>query len=88
MTDKKVYVGKKGTKTSYAARHWSKTPRRPLNRFEAESNSKRVSAPAKKLKVCDKDFDVNYAFSYRIINFLAVFSAISLTREVIRVILT
>jgi len=52
MSDKKIYVGKKGTKTSYPARHQSKAPRRSLNRFKAESDSKRVGASAKKLKVC------------------------------------
>lgn len=48
-----------------------------MNRFEAESDSIGVSASAKKIKVNDEDFDVKYEFSYRIINFFAVFSAIS-----------
>ncbi|TGZ54483.1 Uncharacterized protein DBV15_06967 [Temnothorax longispinosus] len=78
MSDKKVFTGKKGTKTSYPTRHRSNvSARRSLNRFEAESDSAGVSVSAKKLKVGDEDFDVKYEFGYRIINFFAVFSAIS-----------
>ena len=77
MSGKKVYVGKKGTKKSYPTRHRSKTEKRSSNRFEIESNSAGVSASAKKLKLSDKDFDVNNQFGYRIINFLAVFSVIA-----------
>jgi len=76
MSDRKVYVGKKGTKESYPTRRQSNTlTRRPLNRYEG--SSERVSVSAKKLKVSDEDFDINYEFAHRIINFFAVFSAIS-----------
>ena len=40
---------------------------------ELESDLAGVSASAKKLKLSDKDFDVNNQFGYRIIHFLAVF---------------
>ncbi|GBP47585.1 hypothetical protein EVAR_40141_1 [Eumeta japonica] len=43
----------------------------PLNRYETESDSKGVSASAKKLKDRDEEFDINYELSYRIINFNA-----------------
>lgn len=62
-----MYVGKKGTKGSYPTRRWSNTStRRPLNRYEAEGSSEGVSASAKKLKVSDEDFDINYEFAHRI----------------------
>lgn len=78
MSDAKVYPGKKGTKKSYPTRFRSNaSKRRPLNRFEAESDSTGVSASAKKLKVSDEDFDINHELSYRIIHFVAVFSVIS-----------
>lgn len=60
----------------------SVSARRPLNRFEAESDSAGVSASAKKLKVGDEDFDVKCEFGYRIINFFAIFLCHFATREV------
>ncbi|KYM96846.1 hypothetical protein ALC62_12480 [Cyphomyrmex costatus] len=78
MSDKKVYTGKKGTRTSYPTRCRSSViKRRPLNRFEVEDGSSGVSASTKKLKVDHDDIDVKCEFGYRIINFFAVFSAIS-----------
>jgi len=72
MSDK-VYVGKKGSKTSYPTRRRSNASKRPLNRYEAEKDSEGVSASAKKLEKCGNEFDINYGFGYRIINFLMVF---------------
>ncbi|CAB3225803.1 unnamed protein product [Arctia plantaginis] len=74
----RVYLGKKGTKTAYPTRRRSGgMKRRPLNQYECESDEQGVSASAKKLKDCNEEFDVNSQFSYRIINFCAVFSVIA-----------
>ena len=40
-------------------------------------NSEGVSASAKKLNMANEDFDINYDFSNRILNFVTVFSVIS-----------
>ncbi|XP_039307368.1 uncharacterized protein LOC120358202 [Solenopsis invicta] len=77
MSDKKVYKGKKGTKTSYPTRRRSSASKRPMNRFEAEGDSAGVSASARKLQMNNDDIDVKSEFGYRIINFFAVFSVIS-----------
>ncbi|XP_015590648.1 uncharacterized protein LOC107265572 [Cephus cinctus] len=78
MSDTNIYLGKEGTKNSYPTRCRSSVlSRRLLNGYEAEGNTEAVSASAKKLKVCSDDFDVNYGFGYRIINFIAVFSTIA-----------
>lgn len=76
MTSKKVYNTKKGTKYNCARRRIA--PKRPLNRYEVESDTQGVSASAKKLKDREADdFDINNHLQYRIINFLAVFHTIS-----------
>jgi len=75
MSHERVYVDKKGTKES--RRRSNVSSRRPMNKYEAESDSGGVSVSAKKLKVSDEDFDLNHHFGYRIINFLTVFSVIS-----------
>lgn len=73
-----MYTSHKGSKISYQTRRRSNvTKRRPLNRYEAEEDSAGVSASAKKLKVDTDDIDIQSEFGYRIINFFAVFSAIS-----------
>ena len=78
MESKRVYLGKKGTKDNYPTRNRSRqSSNRPMNRYEAEGDSSGVSASAKKLKTLEDDFNINYSFGYRIINFLAVFSTIS-----------
>lgn len=78
MENKKVYEGRKGTKTNYQTRHRSrKSGNRPMNRYEVEGDSSGVSASAKKLKLSDDDFDINHQFGYRIIQFWTVFSVIS-----------
>jgi len=47
-------MGKKGTKESYPTRRRSNiSSRRPMNKYEAESDSDGVSASVKKLKVSD-----------------------------------
>ena len=51
--------------------------KRPLNRYETEGNSEGVSASAKKLNMAIEDFDINYDFGNRILNFVTVFSVIS-----------
>lgn len=75
------YSGKKGTKTSVSSvRRPKVSRRRPLNRHEAEApDDLNASSSAKKLKQSEDlyDIEVNPAFGYRIINFIAVFSAIS-----------
>lgn len=78
MSDKnKIYLQQKGTKELHSTRRRSNvSKRRPKNRFEIEGDAEGVSASAKKLKTSE-DFDVNYDFRYRIINFLAVFAVIS-----------
>lgn len=81
MSDKKVYSGRKGTKTSYPTRHRKQASKRPLNRFEAESDTEGVSASAKKLKVYNENFDVDYGFGYNHKFFIGVFCYCS-TREV------
>lgn len=73
----RVYLGKKGTKTSYPTRRRSGGKKRPLNQYERESDEPGVSASAKKLKDCNEEFDVNSQFGYRIINFCAVFAVIA-----------
>jgi len=78
MSEKKVYASHKGLKISYQTRRRSNVKkRRPPNRYEAEEDSAGVSASAKKLKVDTDDIDIQSEFGYRIINFFAVFSAIS-----------
>jgi hypothetical protein len=78
MSEKKVYASHKGSKISYQTRRRSNvTKRRPSNRYESEEDSAGVSASAKKLKVDTDDIDIQSEFGYRIINFFAVFSAIS-----------
>lgn len=76
-----LYSGKKGTKTSVSSvRRPKVSRRRPLNRHEAEApDDLNASSSAKKLKQSEDlyDIEVNPAFGYRIINFIAVFSAIS-----------
>lgn len=79
MSDKTGY--KKGSKTDSA---FSKKPkasrRRSLNRHELEvPEDLNVSTSAKKLKQSDDlyDIEVDDAFSYRLLNFVAVFAAIS-----------
>ena len=76
-----LYSGKKGTKTSVSTvRRATISRRRPLNRHEAEApHDLNASSSAKKLKQSEDlyDIEVNPAFGYRIINFIAVFSAIS-----------
>lgn len=75
------YSGKKGTKTSVSSvRRPTASRRRPLNRHEVEApDDLNASSSAKKLKQSEDlyDMEVNPAFGYRIINFIAVFSAIS-----------
>ena len=66
-----MYSGKKGTKKSYPTRRRSSGTKRPLNGFEAEGNSKEVSASAKKLNMVNEDF------GNRILTFVTVFSVIS-----------
>ncbi|KYN14574.1 hypothetical protein ALC57_13208, partial [Trachymyrmex cornetzi] len=53
--------------------------RRPLNRFEAEQDSEKVSTSAKKLKSSkfNNDVPVDDTFGYRILHFAAFVSAIS-----------
>jgi len=53
--------------------------RRPLNRFEAETNAEDVSASAKKLRLSTSSCDVNInaEFGYRFINFITVTNAIA-----------
>lgn len=80
MSDKKVYESKKGSKTTTTATKRSKiSNRRPPNRWSMEREEENVSASAKKLRLGNKSFeaDENPAFGYRILNFVAVFAAIS-----------
>lgn len=81
MSDKVVYSGKKGIKTSFCNRKRPQiSRRRPLNRHELEApEDLNASTSAKKLKQSEYlyDVEVDQAFGYRIINFIAVFSAIS-----------
>lgn len=78
MSEKKLYAGRKGSKILYQTRRRSNvTKRRPSNRYEAEEDLTGVSASAKKLKVDIDDIDIQSEFDYRVINFFAVFSAIS-----------
>lgn len=82
MSDKVVYSAKKGIKTSFCNKKRPKiSRRRPLNRHELEApDDLNASTSAKKLKQSEDlyDIEVNPAFGYRIINFIAVFSAISI----------
>ncbi|XP_071568778.1 uncharacterized protein [Temnothorax nylanderi] len=85
MSDKeKVYDTKKGTKIQYKTRKRSKiSNRKPVNRFSIEQDIEYVSTSAKKLKLskdecnCGDDVELDNAFGYRLLNFVAVFSAIS-----------
>jgi len=80
MSDKiLVYKGQKSKKGSSSnLKRPCVSKRRPLNRFELKKSSvEDVSTSARKLAATDRDdFEVDKGFGYRIINFLAVFSAI------------
>lgn len=80
MGDRKiVYNAKKGTRINYRSLHRRNiSNRRPPNRYEAEVNTEGVSASAKKMRMSTSanDIDVDAQFGYRIINFIAVMSAI------------
>lgn len=80
MSDPSItYNSKKGTKTSSGKRP-KISRRRPLNRYELEkSDNLNVSTSAKKLKQSEDlyDLEVDPSFTYRIIDFIAVFTAIS-----------
>lgn len=81
MSEKSHCRDRKGTKKSYAfSRRPNMSSKRSLNRFEMESpQPENVGTSAKKLKLSEnaRNIEVNETFSYRIINFVAVFSAIS-----------
>ncbi|XP_029177185.1 uncharacterized protein LOC114945237 [Nylanderia fulva] len=77
---RKIYKEKKG---SMGSANDSKRPRiskrRPLNRYELEMpDLEKAGTSARKLSEIDlEEFEVEEGFGYRILNFLAVFSAIS-----------
>lgn len=81
MSDKrKVYDTKKGTKIQFKARKRSKiSNRKPVNLFSVEKDDANISTSAKKLQLSKDEYDVEFdsAFGYRLLNFIAVFSAIS-----------
>lgn len=80
MSGKKDYFSKKGTASSstYSKRSSIKN-RRPSNRYEMESDAESVGISAKKLKSSKDNYEIKVddTFSYRIIHFAAVLSAIS-----------
>lgn len=77
MSGKADYKSKKGNKeTSGYSKKKGISRKRPLNRFEMESPQENVSTSFKKVK-SPEDIDVDPVFGYRILNFTAVFSAIS-----------
>lgn len=75
----RTYLDKKGSRTSTRhAFHSRKKRHHPLNRYLMENKETSTSTSAKKLKSSeDAEIEVDVSFSYRIINFLSVFSAIS-----------
>lgn len=80
MSDKNVGRYKKGSKVDTAYDNRPKASRRrPLNRHKIEkSDDLDVSASAKKLKNRDiDDIEVDSMFGYHLVNFVAVFAAIS-----------
>jgi len=80
MSDKNVGRYRKGSKVDTAYDNRPKTSRRrPLNRHELEKpDDLNVSASAKKLKNRDiDDIEVDSTFGYHLVNFVAVFAAIS-----------
>lgn len=81
MSERSKYRDRKGTKggASFANKP-SKSRHRPLNRFEMESpDPESVGTSAKKLRLSEdaRQVEVDASFGYRLINFVAVFSAIS-----------
>lgn len=81
MSENKVNRNRKGTKQSSGHEKRSKsTSKRPLNRFELETpEDTNVSTSAKKLKESAEEYniEVDDTVSYRLKNFITVFSAIS-----------
>lgn len=75
-----IYHNQKGSKGNRGhSRRLNISKRWPLNRFEMESpQSESVSISAKKLKLSKDCYnvEVDAAFGYRLLNFIAVFSAI------------
>lgn len=79
MSDK-LYSGRKGSKLVKSNNARSKiSNRRPPNRHSFEGDSEYVSTSSKKLKSSESQYDreVNDNFSYRLIEFISVFSALS-----------
>lgn len=76
-----VYAGHKGSKSNHTPRRRSKIcNRQPPNRWSTEENDKEnVSSSAKKLKMSSSssEADVDSSLSYRILNFVTVFTMIS-----------
>lgn len=72
---------KETKKTSGYSKRRKRFGKRPLNRYELEApEPESVSTSAKKLKQAgesNKEVEVDEAFGYRLINFLAVFNVIS-----------
>ncbi|XP_071569569.1 uncharacterized protein [Temnothorax nylanderi] len=80
MSEDKVNRDRKGTKQSSGYEKRPKaSSKRPLNRFELETEDTYVSTSAKKLQQSAKEYniEVDATVGYRLINFIAVFSAIS-----------
>lgn len=81
MSEKrKIYAGKKGTKTNTASSKRSKiSNRRPQNRYEKEEDPENVNTSVQKLNTSRNNYEVevNNEIGYRLINFLTVFVAIA-----------
>jgi len=79
MSDKVVYSDRKGSKAT-SGKKPKASRKRPLNRYELEApDDSNVSTSARKLKQSEDlyDMEVDPTFGYRIIDFIAVFTAIS-----------
>ncbi|KAL1510049.1 hypothetical protein ABEB36_004705 [Hypothenemus hampei] len=76
-----VYKSKKGVRSTSGSNKRPKVKRRrPVNRYEMDKTmDSEASTSAKKLKMSEDlyDIEVDSAFGNRLINFIAVFSAIS-----------
>lgn len=79
MASKKLkYVDEKGSRYNRVRPVSVIKKRRIQNQYEMEQESASTSASARKLKITkDTDIEVDAQFSYRILNFLTVFGAIS-----------
>lgn len=75
-----MYDTKKGFRTTSERPGRSRIGnRRPVNRYSIEKETESVSMSAKKLKMIEKDYEIqtNPTFGYCFIDFVTVFSSIS-----------